>query len=200
MPHLHRRTAPRVRNGRVQKKNRTQLTPRLPQSFDGPCIDRGKPGSGYRHVLLKRDVTRFIKLLPDWNTLSVGLRAILIAPGERNLHGWHRPGIVAVCAWYRDLWYESTKWFHDEHIHVYDQIGLEREEQDDGYVLLKWTVPKVRAFQLLHILLHELGHHHDRMTTRKKRWSARGEDFAENYAVRYADRVWENYIAEFGMP
>lgn len=168
--------------------------------MDGPVIDRQKPGPGYRHLLLKRDVERFISILPDWNTLSTGLQAVVLAPGEWGTAGWHRPGIVAVCAWTRELWYETEEWFHDEHADVYNMIGLEREVQDDGGVLLKWTESQVRAWQLLHILLHELGHHHDRMTTRSRRRCSRGEDFAENYAVRGARRVWENYINEFGLP
>lgn len=163
-------------------------------------IHRQKPGQGYRHILRKHDIERFIALLPDWRTLSNGLRAILLAGGEWNLNGWHSPGTVAVCAWDRELWYETPQWYHDEHVRVYDQIGLEREVQSDGYVLLKWTESKIRAYQLVHILLHELGHHHDRMTTRSRRKAARGEQYAEQYALNYADRIWDRFINEFGLP
>jgi hypothetical protein len=51
----------------------------------------------------------------------------------------------------------------------------------------------------MHVLLHELGHHHDRMTTRSRNEAARGESYAETYANRYADRIWEAYEAEFGF-
>lgn len=200
MPQIHRRTTPRVRGGRVQKKNRTQRTARLPESTDGPIIDRQKPGRGYRHLLLKRDIERFIALLPDWKMLSVGLNAVVLAPGDWSAQGWHRPGIVAVCAWERELWYSTFQWYHDEHKRVFDQIGLEREPESDGYVLLKWTESAIRAYQLTHILLHELGHHHDRMTTRSKWRAARGEGYAERYALDYSDRIWDRYVNEFGLP
>ena len=49
----------------------------------------------------------------------------------------------------------------------------------------------------MHILLHELGHHHDRMTTTSQIRSARGERFAETYALRYADSLWDAYFREF---
>jgi len=49
-------------------------------------------------------------------------------------------------------------------------------------------------------LLHELGHHHDRMTTKSKRTASRGEGYAERYALAYADRIWESYLNEFGLP
>ncbi len=63
-----------------------------------------------------------------------------------------------------------------------------------------FTNSKIRAYQLLHILLHELGHHHDRMTTKYQQQSSRGERFAERYALNYADRIWERYLDEFGLP
>ena len=62
-----------------------------------------------------------------------------------------------------------------------------------------WTEAQARAFQLLHILPHELGHHHDRMTTRTRRYAARGEPYAEEYANRVLDDVWPAYISRFGI-
>src|SRR5579872_5380776 len=103
----HRKSTPRVVNGKVQRKDRFALTPtyfNTPQF--SPVIDRLKPGFGYRHILKKKDVLAFIELLPDWKELSMGLNAVLLAPGEENTAGWHRPGVVAVCAWDRGLWNE----------------------------------------------------------------------------------------------
>jgi hypothetical protein len=50
----------------------------------------------------------------------------------------------------------------------------------------------------MHILLHELGHHHDRMTTRSQRYCGRGESYAEQYALRFADQLWDAYFKAFG--
>ena len=49
----------------------------------------------------------------------------------------------------------------------------------------------------MHILLHELGHHHDRITTRSKVRASRGDSYAEQYALRYADRIWDEYFRVF---
>src|SRR3954452_23764667 len=68
-----------------------------------------------------------------------------------------------------------------------------------GEIEVRWTDAQARAYQLLHILPHELGHHHDRMTTRSRRNAARGEPFAEAYANRVLDRIWADYATRFGI-
>lgn len=196
-----RKTSPRVIGGRAQRKNRWQ---RSPSYVHAPppelVIDRPNPGPRYRHLLRKDDIRRFIRLLPNWEELSVGLRAIVLAPGECNCDGWYHSGIVAVCAWERELWRDVERAHWEEHRKVLDLLGVPYRSLGDGYVRCEWTLSSARAYQLTHILLHELGHHDDRMRTRSKRRCARGEPYAENYAIRYADRIWENYLCEFGLP
>ncbi len=198
---IYRKTTPRVKRGKVQRKNRWSPTPtcfNTPQPY--PSVVRRKPGFGYRHVLRKDDVERFIRLLPDWNELSKGLNAIVLAAGDCSLHGWQRRGIVAVCAWDRELWQETDSCWYEHHRAVFSQIGVPCEPTDDGNVFCDWTESKIRAFQLTHILLHELGHHHDCMTTRSKRWASRGEEYAERYAIEYAALIWDRFLHEFGSP
>ena len=36
----------------------------------------------------------------------------------------------------------------------------------------RFTEASARGFQLMHMFLHELGHYHDRMTTRSKRFAS----------------------------
>jgi hypothetical protein len=80
-----------------------------------------------------------------------------------------------------------------EHRDVFDLLGVIVEERAGGYWLVKWTEGRARAFQLLHVLLHELGHHRDRMTTRSRQGAApRGEAFAETYARQYESRIWDD--------
>jgi hypothetical protein len=38
------------------------------------------------------------------------------------------------------------------------------------------------------------------MTTRSKRAAARGEGYAEAYALQYEERIWESYLRAFGTP
>ncbi len=198
---FHRKTTPKVVGGKPQRKNRWRETPNYHNTAqDIPVIDRQRPGSGYKHLLMKRDVVRFIALLPDWDELSKGLDAIVLAPGDWTTDGWHRPGIVAVCAWERELWREVCSWYYIQHKRIFKQIGVPCSQTADGDFLCKFTESTARAYQLLHVLLHELGHHHDRMTTKRKQQASRGEAYAERYANRYASMTWERYWEEFGLP
>jgi len=52
------------------------------------------------------------------------------------------------------------------------------------------------AYQLLHVFLHELGHHIDACAPLRRGW--RGEEYAEGWALRCADRIWAAYVTEFG--
>jgi hypothetical protein len=45
--------------------------------------------------MTKRDVHAFLELLPDWNELSRGLNAIVLAEGWDEADGWHDIGTVA---------------------------------------------------------------------------------------------------------
>jgi hypothetical protein len=69
-------------------------------------------------------------------------------------------------------------------------------DQQEGRLGLLWTEAQARAFMLLDVLPHELGHHRDRMTTRSGRLG-RGEPFAERYALDVLDRVWPIYTRHF---
>ena len=77
---------------------------------------------------------------------------------------------------------------------------LEDHELPGSALILELTESTVMAYQLLHIFLHELGHHHDRMSTRSQRRSSRGERYAEHYACAYEERIWQSYLRVFGAP
>ena len=201
MRHAHRKTAPGVRDGRVRRKNNWDQTPDYditPQAR--VFIDRQRPGTGYRHLLLKRDVERFIALLPDWDELSRGLNAIVLAPGSPRLLGYYRDRVVSLCAWERALEGEWHSDFIDEHRLILALLDVPMGPAHEGpWRRCRFTEATARGFQLLHVLLHELGHHHDQMTTRARRHSCRGEGFAEDYANGAALRVFGDYVAAFGL-
>lgn len=196
---FHRRTATKVRDGRVRRKNNWEQTPGLWEPQPRLLIRRERPGPGHRHVLLQRDIERFIELIPDWDELSRGVNVILLDCARRGCDGWYKRGVVAVCAWPREMRYPMGVDWHLAHARFLDRIGL-RVERDGDDRIAHWTDSAVRAYQLLHVFLHELGHHHDRMMTRSRRWPERGEDYAEQYAWAYEELVWERYVAEFGWP
>src|SRR5579871_6690045 len=168
----NRKSTPRVIQGRVQKKNNWTASPDYyTTSYAMPVVDRKRPGEGYRHLLKKRDIDDFLALLPDWPELSKGLNAIVLAPGEYDMDGYHVPGVVHLCAWDRELWRELTAKHFEEHRDLFARLGIPCEPIED-YYLCKFEESTARAYQLLHVLLHELGHHHDLMTTRSRRWAS----------------------------
>lgn len=111
-----------------------------------------------------------------------------------------RAHVVALCAWEHDLWWERCDpGFERQHQALFDLLGVGRGDRG-GRIEVRWTESQARAFQLLHVLPHELGHHHDRMTTRSRREAARGEPYAESYADRVLETVWDAYVRRFGSP
>ena len=71
MKRTQRKTAPKVRDGKVQKKNRHTPTPTYWNTKQRiPVIDKERPGRGFKHYLRKEHLTRFIQMLPDWDELS----------------------------------------------------------------------------------------------------------------------------------
>jgi hypothetical protein len=199
MKRFNRRTDPKVIGGLVRKKNNWALTSDYYNTEQSvPVIDRKRPGKGYRHLLRQRDVLDFIGILPDWGELSAGLNAVALAPGSPYVYGYHRRGVVHVCAWEEDLWLELKRSDYEREREVCERLGVPCEERGDK-VLCKFTEETARAHQLLATLLHELGHHHDRMSTRRRARPSRGEPYAEEYARKYAERIWVSYQEVFGV-
>ncbi|MDY3553419.1 hypothetical protein R5W24_002520 [Gemmata sp. JC717] len=203
MSRFHRKTAPGVRNGRVQRTNNWERSPN-PYTHTPArlVIDRRRPGAGYRHLLLKRDIERFVALIPNWDKLALGLEVICLDHGRDDCDGWYNRGVLGVCAWSERMRYELRRDWYRGHRAFLERIGARVEVDETGDApVIHWTDDTARAYQLCHVFLHELGHHADRMHTRTKRDSGpRGEPFAEGYAFDLEAAVLERYFAEFGLP
>ena len=199
MRYLNRKSAPKVKAGRVQKKNNWDEAANYYNTAQVlPVVDRKRPGDGYRHILKQKDIYDFIAILPDWDEISRGLNGIVLSPGENNTDGFHTPGVVHICAWEKDLWRFVEIDFYEEHKDIFERLELSCARGSHEF-LCHWTEPKVRAYQLLHIFLHELGHHHDRMTTKSKVEESRGEPYAEAYARKYEAQIWTRYTETFDL-
>ncbi len=200
MNRLDRKSTPKVVAGKVQKKNNWHESANYYNTASPlPEITRKRAGKGYRHLLRQKDIYDFIEILPDWSELSRGLNAIVLAPGEWDTFGYHVPGVVHICAWDKDLWITMTGEGFEKERDICERLGVPFE-QEEGNIVCKFTESTARAHQLLATLLHELGHHHDRMNTKSKIRASRGEGYAESYAMEYADQIWEKYIDTFGLP
>jgi hypothetical protein len=124
---IHRRTAMKVRDGRVLKKHNWRLDPgdyrALPQ--DEIRLDRRRPPEGSRHLITIAELRRFLALLPDWDEVAVGLDAIVL-DSATDCAGWCGPGVVAVCAWDHDLWEWWSADMEHAHRHILDLLAVER--------------------------------------------------------------------------
>jgi hypothetical protein len=194
----NRRTATKVKHGRVQPRNR-----HLPTGLLGYVIDRESPGRGCRHVLSKRDLLAFIDLIPDWNRLSWRLERIVLA-SDSTLDGhyafYHREetGAIFLHAWHEDLWSEFDTDHFESHRELFERLGVSCDHTKEG-VLCRFTEAQARAFMLLHVFLHELGHHHDRLRQIHQK-STSGEDYAERFATSRFEPLWPEYVRVFGDP
>jgi hypothetical protein len=192
-----RKSAPEVKDGQVRKKNNWELTPNYyntPQRY--PVVDRQRPGKGYRHILKKKDIYTFIDILPDWEELSRGLNAVVLAPGLPYSYGYHVPGVIHIRGWAADYWIDCSAEYYERDQYFFDRLNVPCERLADGY-LCKFTESAARAYQLLNIFLHELGHHRDLMTTRSQMQISRGEGFADRYAEVNSAYIWQRYMERF---
>ncbi|MEM6804712.1 MAG: hypothetical protein AAF696_25165 [Bacteroidota bacterium] len=194
-----KKTTPKVKYGKVQKKDRYSLTPNYwntPQAY--LQIDIRKPGKGYKHFLKKRDIHRFIDLLPDREVLMDEIDAIVLDCGG-GPDGWYSGHVIGICAWEKDKTCYLGKDYFSEHKAIFERLNLSYKI-GKKWVECNFTEDQIRAYQLLHIFLHELGHHHDRMNTKKKIDNApRGEKYAEDYALKHEQLIWNRFFEEFNM-
>lgn len=124
----------------TQLSSRTSVALRAPPHHNASCIYpqiyRKHPGPGHRHVLLVRHVRGFLSTLPDWPDLAVGLNTILLAPARPDCDGFHRPGVVAVCAQPRNLsQLVSNPAYVTEHRDIFDRLGVPVEATGGGHLL-----------------------------------------------------------------
>ncbi len=66
----NRKTAPKVKDGAVQKKNNHAIKAR-----ERYVVDRERPDKGFKHVISKRDIHHFVELIPDWGVISEGIES-----------------------------------------------------------------------------------------------------------------------------
>ena len=90
-----------------------------------------------------------------------------------------------------------NKDYFNDHKDLFERLGVKYEIKKDG-VICDFNETQIKAYQLLHILLHEIGHHHDRINTKSKRKAPNGEKYAESYAEKYEKIIWNKYFENFG--
>ena len=198
-PTFAAKTTPGVVNGHVERKQRLALTPSPYQGrHRGFELIRERPGAGHKHLVTRRELETFLELLPDWERLTRGLKAVVLASADSWRDGYYLPGVVHLCAWPRSLWTSWSTAHYREHRGLIERLGIPTITHA-RHVECCFTEGTARAWSLLHVLVHELGHHHDRMTTATRAFCARGEPFAEFYALRQEEVLFARYVDTFGF-
>lgn len=155
-------------------------------------------------MVSKRNVQDFIDLIPGWDRYSERLERIVLARPVDSCDGAHvfyyreETGAIFLYAWREDLWIELANSYFDSHRKIFEMLGVSFDRGDE-HVMCRFTESQARAFMLLHVFMHELGHHYDRIH-QKHRYSSKGEDYAEKFALSRFEQLFAAYIAKFGHP
>src|SRR5437868_13800909 len=122
---FNRRTATKVKDGRVQRKNRRTFT-----SHQRLVIDRESPGRSRCHVVSKRDILAFIDIIPDWERLSVRLERIVLSADDEGFDGFYEffdheeTGAIFLTAWDENLWMSVPEKYFSEHSVEFERLGV----------------------------------------------------------------------------
>lgn len=196
---FNRCTATKVKNGRVQRKNRQR-----PTAHEHLVLHRESPGVGHQHVVSKRDIVEFVELIPEWSRFSERLESVRLIPPTDLSDGYHEfydreeTGSIALCAWPEDLWIWLSAEYFNAHAPIFGVLGV-CSEPDENSVHCRFTKAQAKAFTLLHVFMHELGHHYDRIH-QKHRGGSKGEDYAERFATGRFSQLLSGYVRMFGNP
>ena len=192
-----RKSAPGVKGGKVQKKNRAASSPDVYlHDFDSIVVQRIRPAKGFYHAVTPTDVRRFIRLIPDWDVVAAGIRAVILTPGDDDCYGrYHNAGIVKLDAWPRD----ESAYVPMRKEWLVRAMGIDLPHEGFGWSL-RLGREQVRCFLLMGTFLHEIGHHVDRMSTRSRADASSGEPFAIDYEHRLQREIWDAFVREFGVP
>ena len=192
-------------------------------------LERRRPADGHRHLVTVAHLRAFLPLLPEWDEAAAGLRGIVLDSDtdcygwyqggvvalcnwEHDLWTLESPGFLAEFATLLDrLGVERVPAQESFFLRDINDTIRDADASLEGAPLqpvtvpnatwqeVRWTEAQARAFLLLYTLPHELGHHHDAMTTRNPSELPRGEPYAEAYAHRALDALWEPYTRAFGL-
>ena len=152
-----RKTAPKVKDGKVQKKNNHSFT-----ALQGYIVDRVRPYKGFKHVIKKKEVHDFISLIDDWTEIGQGISKIILDEGGDGFDGLYthyfheKTGIIWLSAWPEEMWVDFKEAYFSEHKWLFELFGVVYQKKNDEWHCY-FTESQAKAFMLLHIFLHELG-------------------------------------------
>ena len=197
---IQRRSALKIIGGVVLRKNNYKKTPNHWNTTQkNVVVDVEKPGKGFKHFLKKKDVIKFLEIIPNWTTLSKGLDAIVLTAGGYDYDGYYNnDGVICIAAWPKEQDLFLYNHYYKAHQKLFNRLRVPAVVKRGGF-FCEFSVEQIKAFQLLHVLLHELGHHYDRIKTKSKHRSSRGEAYAEQFAFKNEKQMWIDYQDAFNI-
>ena len=192
----HRKTATKVKNGQVQRKNNWAQSPNMFYTYQNDIlVERERAGKEFTHLLRKQDLYDFFELIPDWGELSKGLDGVFLGRGDVDYLGCYHNFVITLTAWDRQLfWKHCSGQFVEQHLSILEGLNVAIRKLKDNCFHLAFDARSAKAFQLIHVFMHELGHHVDRMSTKQRRFCGRGEVFAEQWAREHEKEMLSRYL------
>ena len=174
----------------------------MPENASGEIGDRAGDGFGVDN---SSEVCRCEGRIGRQNPgFFENLKRIVLAVHRDDSDGFYEfyrreeTGAIFLNAWRDDLWIDLQTTYFDAHQGIFERLGLSHDRLDDR-VACRFTEAQARAFMLLHVFMHELGHHHD--SIHQKHWgSSKGEDYAEKFATSRFEQLFPRYVRVFGHP
>jgi hypothetical protein len=200
---LRRKSTPKVRGGRVWRKNRWDSSgiaaSRSRMSGRGWSFDlvESPAPRGFVHVVRPQDLRRFIAMMPEAPKLLEGVHTVALDGSRVGPWGIYYPGVITLCPWVRPRggeWWFEVEGFAGSSDDL--ETGLNLERVDDT---LRCPRKTAAPLALVEVFLHELGHHRDCRSTRRRRDCPRGEDYAEQFARRLRTEMWPSVQRLFAL-
>jgi len=162
-------------------------------------IEREKPGRGFISLIMKREMETFIKLLPEWEDLSLGIETVVLAPGEDGVLGWRSPGVVGLCAWPRIIeWDDCDHDFYNTHKDLFAKLEIPCAGEDDHWYV-GFTDLSASAFQLIHVFVQLACLHRNDVSVLAGAGKKSRGSYLRSYVNKWENEIFKRYLQHFKL-
>lgn len=127
------KSTPRVKDGRVQRKNYRDV------SQPGPLeIQVDAPTAGHCHVVSRELLERFVELIPEWREHSRGLERIVLGGGGTRYDGRYEDGVIELSAWPDPVAIIMAPGYHAMHRAIWDRLRVPSRPEPE-FIAMVWS-------------------------------------------------------------
>lgn len=127
------KTSPRVKDGKVQRKNYRDLS--QPGRLE---IKVEAARAGYWHAVSRELLERFVELIPDWRAHSRGLELIVLGGGRTRYDGRYEDGVIELSPWYDPMAFTMTPGYYAMHRAIWDRLGVPSRPEPE-FIAKVWS-------------------------------------------------------------